>query len=92
MKIYQTDSGLGYKQYAYLIRLDKTKNGYNYLCIGTHNVDGDEGFFKHGYRIGEIVEDIHGLYLEDTTFKITDSELYGTFLFDFFINNYNFEK
>ena len=94
MKIYQTNSGLGYKQYVYLIRLGKKENGYNYLCIGTHNVDEDNGFFKHSYRIGEIIKEYDECYLEleDTNFKITDSELYGTFLFDFFINNYNFEQ
>ena len=92
MKIYQTDAMLGYRQYAYLLRLDKSEYGYNYLCIGTMNVPDDDGFLKHGYSIAGIVKDLEDFYLEDTNFKITDSELYGTLLFDFFINNYNFEQ
>ena len=31
--VYITDGGLGYQEYAYLIRLDETENGYNYLVI-----------------------------------------------------------
>jgi len=84
MKIYQTNAALGYKQFAYLIRLDKSENGYNYLCIGTHNI-----YDNDWYQTGKIVEDLENYYLEDTTFKITDSELYGTFLFDYWITHNN---
>lgn len=27
---------------AFLIRLDKSANGYNYLCIGTQNIGDSE--------------------------------------------------
>jgi hypothetical protein len=83
MKIFQTNVGLGFRQYAYLIRLDKSENGYNYICIGTLNVNDTDM-----YKVGEIVEDLEDLYLENTTFKIEDSELYGTYLFKYWISNY----
>lgn len=81
-RVYQTDAALGYKQLAFLIRLEKSKNGYDYLCIGTQNVDSDF------YQIGEIVKDLEDFYLEETTYKITDSPLHGTYLFDYWISNY----
>jgi hypothetical protein len=68
MKVYQTNAALGYRQLAFLIRLDKSANGYNYLCIGTQNIyDNDM------YVVGKVVEDLEDYYLEDTTFKIEDS-------------------
>ena len=83
MKIYQTNAALGYRQLAFLIRLNKSANGHNYLCIGTQNINDNEM-----YQIGKIVEDLEDFYLEDTTFKITDSELNGTYLFDCWVSNY----
>jgi hypothetical protein len=83
MKIYQTNAALGYRQLAFLIRLDKSANGYNYLCIGAQNINDNEM-----YQIGKIVEDLEDFYLEDTTFKITDSELNGTYLFDYWVSHY----
>jgi len=83
MEIFQTNTALGYRQLAFLIRLDKNVNGYNYICIGTQNIGNDDI-----YQIGEIVEDLEDFYLEDTTFKITDSELNGTYLFDYLISHY----
>ena len=83
MKIYQTNAALGYRQLAFLIRLDKSANGHNYLCIGTQNINDNEM-----YQIGKIVEDLEDFYLEDTTFKITDSELNGTYLFDYWVSHY----
>lgn len=78
MKIYQTNAALGYRQLAFVIRLDKSKNGYNYLCIGTQNTDE--------YTIGNIVEDLEDIYLEETTYKVSDSPLHGTYLFDYWID------
>jgi len=83
MKIYQTNGGLGYQQLAYLLRLDKSENGYNYLCIGRRFVDGS----NDDYIVGEVVEDLEEIYIEDTDYKIEDSPLYGSFLFDFFVKN-----
>ena len=83
MKIFQTNAALCYKELAFLIRLDKSANGYNYLCVGTQNIDDNEM-----YQIGKIVEDLEDFYLEDTTFKIEDSELHGTYLFDYWVSHY----
>ena len=83
MKIYQTNAGLGYRQLAFLIRLDKTDNGYNYLCIGTKNVNTDTT-----YLVGAVIE-LEDLYIENTTLKRSDSELYGTYLFDYWCKNYD---
>ena len=64
MIVYQTNAALGYNQLAFLIRLDKSANGYNYLCIGTQNIHDNE------YEVGEVVEDLEDYYLEDTGFRI----------------------
>ena len=82
MKTFQTNAGLGYQQFAFLIRLDKTDNGYNYLCIGTKNVHTDTEYWT-----GAVVE-LEDIYIEDSTFQVSDSELNGTYLFNYWINNY----
>ena len=84
MKTFQTNAGLGYQQFAFLIRLDKTDNGYNYLCIGTKNVHTDT---DTEYWTGAVVE-LEDIYIEDSTFQVSDSELNGTYLFNYWINNY----
>ena len=86
MKIYQTNATLGYRQLAFLIRLEKSKTGYDYLCIGLQNVN------KDSYQIGGIVKDLEDYYLEDTNYKISDSPLYGSYLFDYFISTKNLEN
>lgn len=81
MEVFQTNAGLGYRQLAYLVKLDKSKNGNNYLCIG-------KNFNGESYEVGNIVMDLEDFYLEPTTFKIEDSELSGTYLFEFWKHNY----
>ena len=81
MKVYQTNAALGYNQLAFLIRLDKSTNGYNYLCIGTQT---NGHYFNKMYEVGKVVEDLKDYYLEDTTYKVEDSPLNGTYLFEFF--------
>ena len=83
MKVYKTNAALGYRQLAYLIQLNKTKNGHNYLVIGGRNISNIDG-----YEIGSIVEDLEDIYIEDTDYKIENSPLYGSFLFDFFLKKY----
>ena len=60
MKIYQTNAALGYRQLAFLIRLDKSANGHNYLCIGTQNINDNEM-----YQIGKTVEDLEESQIDD---------------------------
>lgn len=80
--IYITDGGLGYGEYAYLIRLNETENGYNYLVIDRHVKREDD------YQIGSIV-DLEDIYVDKTeTYDLKRSELWGSFLFHFFLKNY----
>lgn len=81
IKTYITDAGLGYKQFAILIRLNKSKNGYNYLCIDTNASNSS-------YVVGELVEDLENFYVSEHNYDIKKSELYTSFLFNFFIQNY----
>lgn len=82
MKIYQTNAALGYRQLAYIIELNQTKNGHDYLVIGGKNITADD------YEIGTIINDLEDIYLEETDYKIEDSPIHGSFLFDFFLKNY----
>jgi hypothetical protein len=80
--IYITDGGLGYNEYAYLIRLDETENGYNYLVIDRYVKRGDD------YQIGSVV-DLEDIYVEKVeNYDLKKSELCGSFLFHFFLKNY----
>lgn len=83
MQTYETTAALGYAQKAYLIRLNQTKNGYDYLCIGGENL-----YEQDNYEIGKVVKDLECFYVEESTFKTEDSQLHGSFLFDFFLKNY----
>ena len=83
MKVYQTDSGLGYNQLAFLIRVDKSENGFNYLCIGKK---GNNGPWIY-YEVGELIKDLEDIYIQESTFKIEDSDLFGSYLFDFWLKN-----
>ena len=82
MKTYMTDGGLGYNEYAILVRLDKTENEYNYLVIDRYIRNDDQ------YQIGSVVEDLEDIYVSESSYKLSDSPLHGTFLFNYFINNY----
>lgn len=84
MKIYETNGGLGYNQLAYLIQLNKSGNGYNYLVIGGLNI-----YHLDSYKIGTVTKDLENIYVEESNYSIKDSPLYGNFLFDFFIENKN---
>lgn len=87
MKVFETTGGLGYNQKAYLLKLDESENGHNYLCIGRINIQDSDS-----YAIGSIEKDIEAFYINDSPYKIEDSPLYGTFLFDWFIKHYNLCK
>ena len=78
MIIYQTNSGLRYKCFAYFIRLKKIHLGYTYLCIGK-NEDNDTI-----YLIGEINK-MESWEVERSSYRLEDSPLSGTFLFESFL-------
>lgn len=82
MQVYQTNAALGYNQLAFIVPIGKAKNGYNYLCIGTKNVTSGD------YQVGGVVDDLEDIYLEATTYKVTDSPLAGTYLFEYWIKVY----
>jgi len=77
MKIYETNSGLGYKELAFLLKVDD-----GYLCIGHSHIEDGEC----GYKIGFIVENVD--FIEISSFDIKDSPLYHTYLFQKLIKNY----
>lgn len=85
MKIFETNSGLGYRNYVYLIKIDAVKNKSKYLCIGSNFYLYDNGI----YSLGEGIE-MEDYEVELTnSYKIEQSPLFGTFLFNFFLQNYS---
>ncbi len=87
IQVYQSDGGLGYRQLAFLILLGKTKDsqlgGDDYLCIGTQNINDEDS----EYQIGNVVKDLEDIYITESTYKIEESPLYGTFLFDYYLQS-----
>jgi hypothetical protein len=68
MKIYKTNSALGYQQFAYLLKISDTE----YLCIDLKNVGS-----SLSYEVGEIVEDIEEYEIEEVVYDIKTSPLYN---------------
>jgi hypothetical protein len=81
MTVYKTNSALGYNQYAYLLRLNKSNNGYDYLCIDIHNIKDNDM-----YKVGEVVKDMLNNEVESSDYNIKESPIYNTFLFQEFLN------
>jgi hypothetical protein len=78
--VWVTDAGLGYNEWAYLIRLDKVENGYSYLVIDSNVED---------YQIGSVV-DLEDFYVEKLTmYDLKKSPLWNTFLFQHFLKSYH---
>ena len=73
MKVYKTNGGLGYKQFAYFIRLKSSE----LLCIDTEETNNS--FFEI-YTVGEITSE-DSLFLEESNYDIKKSPLYNTYLF-----------
>lgn len=87
MKFYKSTAGCGYQQYAYVTPIAKNKNGNDYLCIWT-NENSDTPIHVEG----EIVKDLEDIYLEEVEININDYPISKTFLFNFFVKNFRFEK
>lgn len=83
MQIFQTNSGLGYRQFAYLILIDKEKKLY--LCIDLVNVPSDDDM----YVIGKVTTDEGDLFADPSDYKIEESPLFNTFLFQHFIKTFS---
>ena len=84
MKFYKSTAGCGYKQYAYVTPVKKSKNGYDYLCIWT-NENSDMPI----HREGEIIENLEDIFLEEVEIDVNDFEISKTFLFKFFSDNFH---
>lgn len=81
MRIYETTAGLGYGQLAYLVRMKKSENGHDYLCVGK-NFQGESEF-----NIGKIVKDLGPFYVEISDWKIEESEHNGNFFFKYWVDS-----
>ena len=53
MQTYATNSQLGNGHLAYFIKLGKTKDGYNYLCIENENYHANDCI---DFKIGEVYD------------------------------------
>jgi hypothetical protein len=78
---YISDAGLGYNEYIILMKLNKSKLGYNYLIIDKHCRDGD----AMEYRVGGTT-DLEDYYVKEIGYNVKESPLSGTFLFEFFLS------
>ncbi|MCL5796133.1 MAG: hypothetical protein M1579_01365 [Gammaproteobacteria bacterium] len=76
-RIYETDAALGYQEKAYLLFLEKDK----YLVLDVVSS------CDHSYKIGDTV-DLERYTVEKSSYDIRKSDLYGTFLFDYFLNHF----
>ena len=72
MQIYETNSRLGYRQRAYLIKISEGA----YLCIGTtmHVTE---------YYVGGMTYDMEDYEIQESKWDIKESELYGSFMLDY---------
>ena len=85
MKIYKSTAGCGYKQYAYVTPIRKSKNGHDYLCLWS-NEQSDIPIHSEG----NIIEDLEDIYIEEIDINIDDLPISNTFLFKFFKENWVF--
>lgn len=82
--IYKSDYNLNSGECIYLVRLDKTKNGYSYLCVDKYTDGCDE------YFVGGIVQDLEDYYVEETDINISEIYFCDTPIFKIaFLNNDN---
>ena len=78
MKVYKTNSGLGYNEYAYFVKADR--DGINYVCIGvdSHHMDI--------HSVGKIQKS-DSIKLEETDLDIWDFAISKTYFFGFWVAN-----
>lgn len=81
VKVYETNSGLGYNQMAYLIQA-----GEGYLVIDILNIP-----LNDYYVIGKIVE-LEKYEITESSYSIDDSPLKGKYLFEYFLQHFNFNN
>lgn len=79
LKIYKTNSALGYNQYALLLECND-----GYLVVDTTGCYGDDS-----YKIGSFISNIDScdFKLEVSDYNIGNSPLWDEYLFQFFIKS-----
>jgi len=81
-KVYETTAGLGYRQKAYVIKINYSlKDLCTVLCIGGENLNDGDSFY-----IGQV-SDLEDFYMEESDFSIRQSPLYNEVFYDFLIND-----
>lgn len=80
LQIFESNAGLRYNQLVYLIKIDDSNN---YLCIDKNfSCNSDE------FHIGNVYE-YEDFKLSVSEYKIENSPIYKTFLFQYFLKNCN---
>lgn len=85
--VYKTNASLGHNEFAYLLRLNESVNGNDYLCIHTVNTMNDDT-----YKPGEKVHDLPSYLVETCDFDITKAAIYDKFLFQHFLDTFDFHQ
>jgi len=85
MKIFKSDSALGYMEFAYFIKINEEE----YLCIFENS--SADNFWKP-YKVGELaefdfVEELEEIDESKHEMILKESPIYGTFLFNEFMKN-----
>jgi hypothetical protein len=86
MRIYKSTAGCGHGQYAYVIRVAKNGDTWDYLCIWTNEFSDIPV-----HEEGAIIAGLEDTYVEKTTLSIEDFPIAKTFLFKYFMENYTAE-
>ena len=78
MKVYRTNAGLGYNEYAYFVKADR--DGINYVCIGvdSHHMDI--------YSVGKV-EKLESIEIEETDMDVWEFPIAQTHFFGFWAAN-----
>ena len=79
MKFYKSTAGCGYNEYAIVTPI----NEKDYLCIWTN----ENSAIAQIHVEGEIVEDLHDIYLEPIEINMSEYEICNSFLFKFWMEN-----
>jgi hypothetical protein len=74
MTIYETNSALGWRQRAYLVKIADGA----YLCVGISPFTETET-----YAVGCMQYDMEDYEISESSWVIEESELHGTFMFEY---------
>jgi hypothetical protein len=74
MTVYETNSGLGWRQKAYLVKIAEGA----YLCVGITPFTDTEM-----YIVGWVQYDMEDYEISESAWSIEGSDLHGTFMFEY---------